>query len=239
MVRALLPVLAAATVGAGYYSFFHPTSQVFGDFTYRGPTRDKVVALTFDDGPNDPFTSDLVDLLEKRNVLATFFQVGSCVERHPGLTALMYEAGHVIGNHTYRHRLLDYLREPSLASEIRRTQEVLAAEIGRRPALFRPPWLCHPPAVLGEARRQGVRPISGTFAHPLEVIQIPARRIADYALRLVRPGAILIFHDGFDARGGARGQTVEAVRLVIDELGTRGFSCVTVDDLLGIPAYRD
>src|SRR6478735_8728358 len=117
-------------------------TKLFG-VPHRGGTRDKVVALTFDDGPNEPFTSQLVDLLGTKGVPATFFQVGRCVERHPGLSARMAEAGHVIGNHSYSHRFLRYLNEPSLRSEICRTQSVLEAELGRRPALFRAPWLFH------------------------------------------------------------------------------------------------
>jgi peptidoglycan/xylan/chitin deacetylase (PgdA/CDA1 family) len=229
----------AALAGFGYYSIFGPSSQLFGEFVYRAPTRERLVALTFDDGPNEPYTSRLVDLLGERRVSATFFQVGKCVDRHPGLPARMADAGHVIGNHSYSHRFLRYLTEPSLAVEIGLTQSLLRAEIGRLPGLFRPPWLCHPPPVMAEAGRQGVRAVSGTFAHPLEVAQIPAWRIAHRAVRLVRPGSILIFHDGFDSRGGFRGHTVEAVRLVVEELSTRGYAFTTVDKLLEVPAYQD
>jgi hypothetical protein len=92
--------------------------------------------------------------------------------------------------------------------------------------------------VLAEARRQGLRVVSGTFAHPLEVAQIPGWRIARHAVELARPGAMLIFHDGFDARGGYRGQTVEAVRLVVAELADRGFRFMTVADMLATAPYQ-
>jgi peptidoglycan/xylan/chitin deacetylase (PgdA/CDA1 family) len=229
---------AVAVAGVGYYSVFGPSSQWFGEFPYRARTQEKVVALTFDDGPNEPFTSQLVDVLGEQRVPATFFQVGRCVERHPGLSARMADAGHVIGNHSYSHRFLRFLTEPSLGSEISRTQEILSSETGLRPALFRPPWLGHPPQVLAEARRQGLRVVSGTFAHPLEVAQIPGWRIARHAVELARPGAMLIFHDGFDARGGYRGQTVEAVRLVVAELADRGFRFMTVADMLATAPYQ-
>ncbi len=212
-------------------------TKLFG-VPHRGATRNKVVALTFDDGPNEPFTSQLVDLLGTRRVAATFFQVGRCVERHPGLSAKMVDAGHVIGNHSYSHRFLRYFAEPSLRSEICRAQTVLEAELGRAPALFRAPWLCHQPPVLAEARQQGLQVISGTFSHTFEIAQIPAWRIARRAVHHARPGAILIFHDGFDARGGFRGSTVAAVRMVVDELAGRGFRFTTIDKLLDIPAYQ-
>lgn len=210
-----------------------------GGFPSRGATRDKVVALTFDDGPNEPYTSQLLHLLGESRVPATFFQVGKCVERHPSLSAQMMAAGHVIGNHSYSHQFRRYLTEPSLSSEIARTQAVLRTATGRSPALFRPPWLCHPPPLMAEAAQRRLQLVSGSFAHPLEVAQIPAWRIAHRAFRLARPGAILIFHDGFDARGGCRAQTVAAVRLVVDELVTSGFRFTTVDKMLNVPAYLD
>lgn len=237
-------VLTASAIGAGlsgltYYTLFRPTSGIFGDMPFRAVTDEKSIALTFDDGPNEPYTTRLLQVIQARAVRATFFQVGVCVRRNPGLPAAMAAAGHVIGNHSYSHRFLEYATEPSLRTEIARAQQVLHVELGRRPALFRPPWLCSAPPVMNEVRRQGLRAISGTFAHPLEVVQIPADRIARGAVRRARPGAILIFHDGYDARGGFRGQTVEAVRQVVDTLGARGFSFVTVDELLGLPAYQD
>lgn len=229
---------AATLTGLTYYTVFRPTSGVFGDMPYAADTPEKVVALTFDDGPNEPYTSRLLEVLASRDVRATFFQVGRCVERYPGISAAMAASGHVIGNHSYSHRFLRYAIEPSLRLEMRRTQDLLEAELRRRPALFRPPWLCHTPALMRETSRQGLQSISGTFAHPLEVAQIPADRIARGALRRTRPGSIVIFHDGYDARGGFRGRTVEAARQVVDVLAERGYRFVTVDELLGVPAYQ-
>ena len=227
-----------AGVGA-YRTFFDPSSQVFGPFPDRAAVAGRVVALTFDDGPNEPYTSRLVDLLADRGVVATFFQVGACVQRYPRLSSRMVQQGHVLGNHSHTHRFTRYATEPSLRTEIARAQIALEAEIGRTPALFRPPWLCHQPPLLAEVRRQGLQVVSGTFAHPLEVVQVPAPWIARHAVAVARPGAILIFHDGFDARGGRRDQTVEAVRLTVDELTDRGYTFMTVDQMLGVPAYQD
>jgi peptidoglycan/xylan/chitin deacetylase (PgdA/CDA1 family) len=229
-----------AVAGAlGYSTLFGPRSQLCGPFAFRAPTSDKVVALTFDDGPNPPYTDRIVDLLGEKRLQATFFQVGACVERHPGLTAEMAAAGHVIGNHGYSHRFTHYFVEPSLRFEIARTQAVIAAATGTTPTLFRPPWLFHPPGLLSAASQRGLTVVSGTFVHPLEVLQLSARSIARGAVKRARPGGILIFHDGFDARGGFRGATVAAVRLVIDELTDRGFSFTTVDRLLSMEPHRD
>lgn len=229
---------ASSVAGAAYYALFRPSTQLFGDMPFRAETPERVVALTFDDGPNEPFTSRLVDLLGDKRVAATFFQVGICVERYGGLSAQMMAAGHVIGNHSYSHRLRNYVTQPSLALDIARAQAVLTAELGCAPALFRPPYLCHPPAMVGAARRQGLAVVSGTRPHPREFTQIPAARLAQWAVARAHPGSILIFHDGVNARGGFRGQTVDAVRRVVDDLADQGYRFVTVDKLLGLPAYQ-
>jgi peptidoglycan/xylan/chitin deacetylase (PgdA/CDA1 family) len=229
--------VALAAVGLGYWTAYRPTSQTFGPFPYQAEVSEPLVALTFDDGPNEPYTSRLLDLLDERDVRATFFQVGRCAERFPSASRRVVESGHVLGNHSYSHQFGSYFREPSQRREIERSQQALAAVTGVVPALYRPPWLCHWPWVLGSIRDHGLQVVSGLFGHPLEIIQPPARLMAASAAKITKPGAILIFHDGFDARGGRRDQSVAAIGPLIDELAGRGYRFVTVDQLLGVPAY--
>ncbi|MHB1614432.1 MAG: polysaccharide deacetylase family protein [Actinomycetes bacterium] len=215
-----------------------PYSQLLGRFPYRvGATR-KLVALTFDDGPNEPFTSQIVDFLNERGIKATFFQVGRCVERYPGLTAKMAADGHVIGVHGYSHEFHNCLTRRSIRAEMAKSRAVLLAALGVEPALFRPPWLLRTPALFAELRKYSLQPVSGEFCHALEVFQPQARQIAHSTLAKARPGSIIIFHDGFDARGGDRAQTVEAVKLSVEALGAAGYQFTTVDQLLGVPAYH-
>jgi peptidoglycan/xylan/chitin deacetylase (PgdA/CDA1 family) len=190
------------------------------------------VALTFDDGPNEPYTSQIVDLMSEQGVVGTFFQVGRCVERHPGSTRAIAAAGHLIGNHGYSHRFWHYAAEPSLRGEIARTQQVLGDELGAEPTFFRPPWLFHPPALLRAAASFGLTVVSGSFAYPWEVLQPPAPRMVRHVVNRVQSGAIIIFHDGFDGRGGYRGTTVDAVRLTIEELSGAGYRFVRLDSFL-------
>ena len=227
----------ALLLGAAYWTAFRPRSQVFGEFPHRGATTEKVVALTFDDGPNEPYTSRLLDVLADREVLATFFQVGRCAQRFPSTTRRVVDAGHVLGNHSYRHAFTGYLREPDQSEEIARAQDVLHAVAGVAPALYRPPWLCHWPWVLHSIRKYGLQSVSGTFGHPLEVLQPPAEWMTDFAARVSRPGSILIFHDGREASGGDRDRTVAAVGPLIDRLRADGYTFTTVDRMLGVPAY--
>lgn len=227
-----------AVTAAVYWAAFGSRSQVFGDFPYGGAGSERTVALTFDDGPNEPYTSQLLDVLDNRDVRATFFQVGRCAERFPATTRRVVDDGHVLGNHGYSHSFGRYLAEPRQRLEIQRGQEVLRAVAGVTPALYRPPWLCHWPWVLGSIAAAGLQVASGTFAHPLEVFQPPAAWLTRGALRAGAPGSILIFHDGREARGGDRRQSVAAVGPLIDQLRDRGYTFGTVDQLLGVPAYR-
>ena len=230
---------AAALAAVGYWAMASSYSQVLGHFPFRGPRDRRVVALTFDDGPNEPFTSDIGDFLAAEGIRATFFQVARCVERHPGVTARLVRQGHVIGNHSQTHQITRCLGPRAQQTQTRNAQLILTGAIGRVPALYRPPWLLRTPTLAGVLRRNRLHPVSGEFCHAFEVFQPSPVRIARRALAKAKPGAVLIFHDGFDGRGGDRASTAAAVRLVVAGLRRRGYGFLTVDELLGIPAYGE
>ncbi len=231
--------LAAGTLaGAGYWRHASPYSQACGPFPYRGGTSARTVALTFDDGPNEPFTSQVASVLEARGVRGTFFQVGRCVRRHPRTTRDLLAAGHVVGNHSHRHALTRGWRVEDVVGEVVEAEAAFVDEAGISPLLYRPPWLVRTRPVLEALRGRGLQVVSGEFCHAWEPVQPPAAWIARRALAKVRHGGIVIFHDGYDDRGGDRSSTVAAVEIVVDSLLDRGFSFVTVDQLLGVPAYR-
>ena len=223
--------VALARAGLG------PTSQVFGRFPYRAETTEPTVALTFDDGPNEPWTSQLLDTLADRDVPATFFQVGRCARRYPDVTRRVVAEGHVLGNHSESHAFTRYATDPAQRREVEQGRATLHEVSGREPLLYRPPWLCHWPWVLRGISRTGSQVVSGTFAHPLELLQPRPEVLVAGAVRRARPGAVLILHDGREARGGYRGSSVGAVGGLIDRLRDRGYSFTTVDRLLGVPAY--
>lgn len=225
-------------LGALYWICMSPFSQLLGCFPYRGSTSKRVVALTFDDGPNEPYTSQIADYLDRRGIPATFFQVGKAVARYPEVTRRLIDSGHVIGNHGHSHQFSRYLRRATLDKDIQDATAVFAT-LGVRPALYRPPWLIRIPALARVLRIHGLRPVSGEFCHPLEVLQINPERLARAAIAKTRPGTILIFHDGFDGHDGNRAATVAAVKLVVDRLHADGYAFTTVDRLLSVAAYRD
>ncbi len=238
-VRPLLFGVACAAGAAATWATFSSTSQLFGRFPYRATPAgaSRHVALTFDDGPNEPWTSRLLDTLGERGVRATFFQVGRCAERFPELTRRVVAEGHVLGNHSYSHAFRRYLTDPRQTAEIGRGRRVLSDIAGVEPLLYRPPWLCHTPAILHTLADSGATAVSGTFGSSLEVFQPAAARMTASTVARTRPGSIMIMHDGREARGGPRRQTVDSVGPTIDRLRDRGFAFVTVDQLLQVPAY--
>ena len=224
------PAVGVVAAVAAYHVGMSTRGQVLGPFPYAARTAEKVIALTFDDGPNEPYTSDVADILAERGIRATFFQVGACVERRPDVTRRLVDDGHVVGNHSWSHQLHRCPWDSVMRGEIRRTQSLIEATTGSRPTLYRPPWLLRTPALFRTLAREGLRPRSGEFCHALEPLQPPAAWIARRALAKSRPGAVLIFHDGFDARGGDRGNTVAAVRTVADRLIDEGYTFATLAD---------
>ncbi len=234
--KALTALLAG--VGAGYWFTASQWSQALGAFPFRGPTDRPVVALTFDDGPNEPYTALLADVLARHDVRATFFEPGACAARFPDTTRRLVAEGHTVGNHSFHHDIRLLVRRTDLADEIARTQEVLTPLVGGVPRLYRPPWLFRHPALFAELRSQGLTAVGGEFCHPLEVFQPDPQVLVDGILGRARPGLIIVCHDGYNATGARRDATIEAVDRVIPELKHRGFGFVTVDSLLGVPALQ-
>jgi peptidoglycan/xylan/chitin deacetylase (PgdA/CDA1 family) len=227
-----------AFLGGAYWLLLSSRSQLFGKYPFKGDTREKVIALTFDDGPNEPYTSEIVDYLNNKNVKATFFQVGKCIKRYPQTVKKMVDSGHIIGNHSLSHEFHKYFLNLRFDSEIMANQAILQEYAGKRPALYRSPWLWRQPWLLKTLKENSLQPVSGTFCYAFEVFRPSAARIAKHALAKATPGSIIIFHDGVDGRGGDRQQTVDAVKITVDELLGRGYTFVTVDQLLNVPAYQ-
>ncbi len=228
-----------APLALSYWLFMSPYSQIFGDFPYRKiGEKNKVIALTFDDGPNEPYTSQILDFLDSEGIKATFFQVAKAAQAHPEVSKRMVKSGHIIGNHSLSHSFGKYFLQPGFRQELKASQKIFNSILGKKPALFRPPWLFRTPLLLGTARSLGLKPISGVFCHNLEVFHINARHLSKTAVKRAKPGSILIFHDGYNGKGAVRNQTVEGLKLTVKALKKNGYSFVTVNTLLDIKPYH-
>src|SRR5450755_4299642 len=130
MLPALLGLASAAAASAGGYQSMSPTGQWYGRTLACGVRGSKQIALTFDDGPNDPHTLKLLDVLAKHDVRATFFMIGRYVQQRPDIARAVAQAGHVIGNHTFTHPLLIFKSAAETRSQLVDCRQALTDAIG-------------------------------------------------------------------------------------------------------------
>ncbi|ADI26642.1 polysaccharide deacetylase family protein [Geobacillus sp. C56-T3] len=195
-------------------------------------TPHRLVALTFDDGPNPVYTLNVLEILEKASGKATFFMIGSQMEKHPEVVEAVKAQGHEIGNHTYSHANLTSLTEDEAFREMEWMDVIITEMTGAKPTIFRPPYLDYNATVVSMCNHFGYQMIGAlnTDARDWEQPGV------DYIVRKSRPhiknGSILLFHDGF----GDRSQTIEAVNILVSELYSQGYKLVTVSELLELRA---
>jgi peptidoglycan/xylan/chitin deacetylase (PgdA/CDA1 family) len=213
---ALAAAAGAALVSVGYQSMA-PTGQWFGRAFCGAPRGSRQIALTFDDGPNDPHTLNLLDVLSKHNVHATFFLVGRYVRQRPDIVAEVAKRGHVIGNHTFTHPLLTFQTSTRIREEIVRCGNAINEAVGDHSNLFRPPWGGRRPRVFRIVRQLGLEPVMWNITG-YDWKAPSAEFIEQKVTPRVRGGDVLLLHDGGHVSFGTdRSATVEAV----DRLLTR------------------
>ena len=227
----LTGLAAVATAGYAGYASMSPGSQLYGRTLTRG--RDpRQMALTYDDGPNDPHTLHLLDLLAKHNARATFFLIGKYVRQRPDIVRAIQQAGHAIGNHTYNHPNLIFASAARVRQELEDCDKAIKDAIGTYQPLFRPPFGGRLPQVLTTARRLGMRPVMWSVTG-YDWNSDSADAILNSISRQMdgRQAEIILLHDGSHlALGTDRRQTVEATRVLLEKHSSKQF--VSVSELL-------
>jgi len=220
----LLASAALAAGGAAVHGTFHRNSLIFGDVLRSLPTGSRGIALTFDDGPNPAATPCILDTLATERVPATFFVLGRHAERWPGLVHRIACDGHQLGNHGYFHRKLHTHGPTYVRRDLELGTTAIERASGHRPRFFRAPHGFRNPWVTPIARALGQRTVGWSLgvwdsARP-GVDEIVRRTLAG-----VRPGCILLLHDGdgYDPEGD-RMQTAHALPHVITALRQRGYA---------------
>jgi peptidoglycan/xylan/chitin deacetylase (PgdA/CDA1 family) len=223
------PALGVAVAGALTHGAFYHNSPVFGRVISHLRTRQRVVALTFDDGPNPDATPAILDALGQRGITAAFFILGRHAERWPAHVRRAADEGHTICNHGYHHRKL-HLKSPRY---VRRDLELGTQAIfdacGVRPGFFRAPHGFRSPWVTAIAASLGQRTV-GWSRGVWDSACPGAEVIAERTVRAAQPGAILLLHDGdgYDPLGNRR-QTAQAVPLLADRIRYAGFGFARLD----------
>lgn len=193
---------------------------------------DKRIALTFDDGPNEPYTSQLLDVLEQRRVPAAFFTLGDNVAKHPEVVARMLRAGFTVGNHTADHRPLVTMGPADIAAELEGWERVMAPLGLPHLKLFRAPHGWKSPFLKKILSDKGYRLIGWTRG--VWDTDLPGEEVLfDRITRRPGPGMILLLHDGVAGRPGAdRSELVRVLPRIIDHYRSLGYRFVSLHELL-------
>ncbi|MFZ5827774.1 MAG: polysaccharide deacetylase family protein [Bacillota bacterium] len=201
----------------------------------HGPRTTPRVALTFDDGPDTLYTPQILDILRREGVPATFYIIGERADRLPEQMARMAAEGHEVGNHAYEDRHLDLrtLRPEEVLRTLSRTHETITRLTGRPPRTFRPPFGFFNSFVLVTANRFGY-PTVLWDVDSLDWQSLSAQQILQNVLPRVQNGSIILMHSGVTLPGEDLSGTVAALPDIIRDLRARGFEMVTVSQLLGL-----
>lgn len=228
MLPVLIGVAAATAASAAGYQSMAPTGQWYGRTFPRLPGGGKRIALTYDDGPNDPHTFRLLEILAKHGVPATFFMIGRFVRQRPDITRAVAQAGHVIGNHTTTHPVLIFESASQTRIQLMECRDALNAAIGEHSNLFRPPFGGRRPATLRIARELGLEPVMWNVTG-YDWSAPPAALIEKKVARQMRGGDVVLLHDGgYRGLGADRSQTVIATDNLIRRYKDQGYEFVAV-----------
>jgi peptidoglycan/xylan/chitin deacetylase (PgdA/CDA1 family) len=230
--RAVLAAVGVASVGlVAWTGANDPQLSWFGPVTSNGDRASNRVALTFDDGPNGAYSLGAADILEARGTRGTFFMVGKAVDADPATAEALRARGHLLGNHSYHH---DYWRwlDPGYP-ELKRTQDAFERQLGTCPVLYRPPHGQRTPFISAQVASDGMQTITWDVSG-MDWSLTDGAEVARRILARVRPGSIILLHDGLDGNVGANRQVVlDALPIILDGLEQRGLQPVRLDELLG------
>ncbi len=255
---ALFILAVADTLGfLVWYACSWPRSQVLGPALVSGPANGKRIALTFDDGPLPPYTGQVLDILQSRKIPATFFVCGKDVATHSDIVRRIHADGHTIGNHTWSHPYLYFMSREKIGQEIDRTQNAIQQATGHAAEIFRPPYGARWFGLYPVLRERGMHVVQWSLSG--EDWRLKADDIAKAVCSGLRPGAVILLHDGRQEPGGylrtlfrkssetaktdnrpaahqhsaaSASETVKALPAIVDAALEMGYDFVSVKDFL-------
>lgn len=209
---------------------------LYADVVFSVKTQEKIVALSYDDGPNPGETEALLDLLDELDASVSFFLKGMNVAAHPDIAQQIYARGHEIGNHSWTHKQLISFSKAEMLEELQLTNDAIKAATGFSPVLYRPPFAMQGLGMKRALDVLNMKSIAANVSAADWLDQDPAL-LAKRVLEDIAPGDIIVLHDGeadiYDGREqGNRFGTVEATREIINSLRAQGYQVATVTQLL-------
>jgi peptidoglycan/xylan/chitin deacetylase (PgdA/CDA1 family) len=225
--------LGSKKIGFGQSQFL-PTKSLPAIGGIR--TNKKVIAISFDDGPSEKYTKEVLDILQKYNIKATFFVMGGNVKLYPDVLKATFAAGNVIGNHSFSHPYFTGMSENAIERDLIKTNKIIYDTIHVYPTLFRPPFGIINGNLKQATSKLGLKIITWNYmVNDYDISKTTSEKIATLVLNNAHPGAIMNMHDG----NGDRSKTVAALPKIIVELQKRGYEFLTVPELLNVAAYQN
>lgn len=197
----------------------------------KGNDEEKIIALTFDDGPDEDYTPQILDILKKYNVKATFFVVGQKVGWNPEIVKREFEEGHEIGNHTFSHINVCHRSYNEIYTEINNTQDAIKKVIGKEPEIFRPPYRAINKEMCSIVKEKNMNIILWSNLDPRDWSNPGVYYIVNIIMNKVQNGNIILLHDYNNARK-TTSQTIQALDIVIPKLKEKGYKFVTISQLV-------
>ncbi len=223
--------MAGLACWAGYHTM-SPTSQLYGrTFIGLGPGS-RQLALTYDDGPNDPYTWRMLEVLERHQVKATFFLIGQYVQQKPEIARAVVAAGHAVGSHTWSHPNLIFQQVTELRRQLVQTRQAILDATGVETKIFRPPFGGRRPATLRTVRAFGLQTVMWNVTC-YDWKAKSAEEIVGHAERQIRGGDVILLHDGSHVRMGVdRSRSVEASDRILSRYLGEGYEFVTIPEMM-------
>jgi peptidoglycan/xylan/chitin deacetylase (PgdA/CDA1 family) len=192
--------------------------------------KQKHIALTFDDGPNNTFTPQILKVLKSHNAKATFFCIGKQIEKHTNIVKNIVDDGHTIGNHTYSHSpYFDFFGKEQIIAEIEKTNAIIEAHIGKKMKLFRPPYGVTNPSISNAIKETGFH-VVGWNIRSFDTVRKNEKDILKRIKGKISPGSVILLHDSIEI-------TVTVLEQLLLFLQQEGYKPVTIDTLFNIEAY--
>lgn len=208
-----------------------PQTSLPGGTVFFVPNGKKMVALTFDDGPNGVATEQILNVLKERRVPAAFFLIGANAERCPETARRIVAEGHLIGNHTYQHSRFDQITTAAMEKDITAGSRAIETVTGIKPLWFRPPYGINGAGLTDVCRKQGLA-IAGWSLDANDWNPHSVNDLVETIVDQITSGDIILLHDGWETRPDAdRRRTVAAASIIVDKLQQAGFVFVTLSEL--------
>jgi peptidoglycan-N-acetylglucosamine deacetylase len=196
----------------------------------KGDTQERLVSITFDDGPDVEFTHRILDVLMEKRGPATFFLIGRKIQGNEPLISRMVSEGHILGMHSFSHsRWFDLYSSKRMKNELLRTEEHLKGIIGRKPLYFRPPYGVTNPMVKNALKGTGYHVI-GFSNRAWDTMAAKENKVLSRITRKIRPGEIILLHDTIQ-------QNINVLKRLLEHLQMENYKVVPLDQLLKLEPY--